>query len=295
MKREDLLESLQYIDDDLLEQSDKAIKKKTKIIDYKAWASVVAVLIVAVGAVIGIKNNFMITSGKDGAVINSNTEQSVNATKPSDYNDKNSNSKGEDDNDSSSEGLGQNNLPSISKKDEVIDGDIDKKEPLKGEKDKEIKELNQFDKLPEDTDLDFWVTKSLEDVDLSEYTELDGLYGGKMYLGKGYEPVKMDSGMEMEPEQCVIYVATAYPDYSDEGNYITQIQITDPKVRVFGLTVADDNDTFYKKLTSLGYEIEPVGDTGKYYVAKKGDLSISYGGGKMSIKVLVTNEKGIVY
>lgn len=263
MKKEDLYNSLQYIDDDLLDRSDKAIIKKTKSFKLENLAILAASLVVISGLVIVIANS---NSGKD---------YSNNAAPPM-YD--------------SSSGISNDSVgnDTVNSAKPSIDNSKDKE--TSGSQDEAA-----FYKMPEDTDLDFWVTDDVSGFDFGEYTKLDGLMGGDMYLGKEYEPVISDGGSKSAPKKSVTYIVTAYPDYSSEGRNITGIEITDPNVRVMGLTVLDDNEKISEKLKGLGYEIEAVGDTGNRFSAKQGKLTIVYGLGKILVNVEVTNELGITF
>jgi hypothetical protein len=74
-------------------------------------------------------------------------------------------------------------------------------------------------------------------VDFSDYQEKFGLMGGREYYGSGYIPTTNENGEQIDPEHCVIYTVTSYPDYSSGKSHITRIAITDPAVELFGLTL----------------------------------------------------------
>ena len=88
-----------------------------------------------------------------------------------------------------------------------------------------------------ETNLEFWICDNVNDFDFSEYQPRFGLMGGREYYGKGYQPSVGENGEQIDPAHCVIYTVTAYPDYASASSHITRITITDPNVRIWGLTV----------------------------------------------------------
>ena len=157
------------------------------------------------------------------------------------------------------------------------------------------------DKIPEkpdDTTLEFWIAEDVSSVDLSEHYARTGVFGAKEYYGKGYSPAEILEGNEdILPKRYVIYTIGGYPDTSDDWNYITRIQITDPEVTVYGITCNTSLDEFDEIMKGLGYKIHE--ETATMHLATLGKVSFrlisSNGEGKLSISVEVTNKKGVVY
>ena len=116
-------------------------------------------------------------------------------------------------------------------------------------------------------------------------------------VGKDYKaiPAAEEGGAASRPEVYVSYIVTSYPDYSDAEKAVTGIIITDPKVTVFGHTVATPAEEFDKTLQEKGFAIEHVGE-GTSRKATKGDISVSYGDGvNIRIEAEVTNLEGIIF
>ncbi len=84
-----------------------------------------------------------------------------------------------------------------------------------------------------DTDLEFWICDNVDDFDFSGYQPRFGLMGGREYYGTGYSPGTDENGQQTDPEHCVIYTVTAYPDYSSGQSHITGITVTDPAVAIW--------------------------------------------------------------
>lgn len=151
--------------------------------------------------------------------------------------------------------------------------------------------------------LDFWICDSFMDVDLSDYQELYGSFGAHRYVNLKYkvETVTEEGGGTYQrlPEHCVVYIVSAYPDYSDYslyGPFVTGIDITDPEVSVFGITVNTSPEEFYRILTGKGfnapdeysYSESCVSSDGYYLIILEPDTMIR-------IIAPVENRDGIVF
>ncbi|MBP3386956.1 MAG: hypothetical protein J6L23_00325, partial [Clostridia bacterium] len=65
------------------------------------------------------------------------------------------------------------------------------------------------------TNLEFWIAENVDDVDFSKYQIKYGIMGGTEYYGTGYVPTVDEYGQQVDPEHCVIYTVTSYPDYAN--------------------------------------------------------------------------------
>jgi hypothetical protein len=152
--------------------------------------------------------------------------------------------------------------------------------------------------MPEDTNLEFWITQDVAETDFSDYYEIVGWFGAKQYYGSGYLPAIDEDGYEVDPEYYVKYMITAWPDYSDGGKYITSIDFNDPKVTVYGLTVDSSFEEFERIFSEMEYELSKESSEffERYTATKKGiSFSLENVNGKrsFSINAEVTNKKGI--
>lgn len=149
---------------------------------------------------------------------------------------------------------------------------------------------------PDDTTLEFWIAEDVSSVDFSTYIARTGVFGADAYFGFGYSPT-VENGEQILPQYYVSYTVGGYPDTSDDRNYITDIEITDPEVKVYGITCNSSLDEFDEVMKGLGYKIHE--ETATMHSATLGKVSFrltSYNGeGALSISVKVTNRKGIVY
>ena len=146
-----------------------------------------------------------------------------------------------------------------------------------------------------ETDLEFWIAENVDDFDFSGWEERYGIMGGREYYGSSYVPTKDENGEQIDPEECVIYTITSYPDYSDKEQHITRITITDPTVKIYGLCTTSSLEEFDALFEGMDYEIEEIGSTGLLHRAVKDKISFAYGGGKITVSVEVTNAQGIIF
>lgn len=127
-------------------------------------------------------------------------------------------------------------------------------------------------RVPEkDTNLEFWIAENVDNVDFSSYQEKFGLMGGRQYYGTGYVPLTDENGEQIDPEACVIYTVTAYPDYINKKRHVTRIAVTDPSVTVYGLTLNSSAEEVEETLKSYGF-------------IKKSEPRNTYAKGKVSIR-----------
>lgn len=159
--------------------------------------------------------------------------------------------------------------------------------------------------IPEakDTTLEFWIAENVENIDFSQYNEIYGWRGAREFYGKGYSSVKDENGNDVKPEHYVTYLITAYPDCADGGQYVTRIEITDPSVSVYGLTVNSTIEEYDAVFRKMGYAIF-VGERGTNTVftatAPRAEITFELCLGhdgrssSLTIQATVTNRDGIV-
>lgn len=155
------------------------------------------------------------------------------------------------------------------------------------------KSPNQIPKKPDDTTLEFWIAEDVSKVDFSEHYQRFDIMGGRAYYGRGYSPVGMiDGNTDIPPEHCVIYTLSGYPDASDDWNYVTRIEITDPNITVYGLTCFSSLEQFDGVMAQNGYSVEQ--NSHIFHTAKRGKVSIRLTSTaehkSLSIMVDVTNK-----
>lgn len=149
--------------------------------------------------------------------------------------------------------------------------------------------------MPEDTDLAFWLTYEVKQGDFEGYNVEPYTVGGQRYYPAKYEPVTdVAEGVGVAPEICVIYEVTSYPDYSDKTKCVTYISVTDPEVRVYGLTINSTEDEFRRVMAEKGFSVSYPAST--FMEAVRGKETVSFTPGKRIIaKVGITNRYGIKY
>ena len=149
-----------------------------------------------------------------------------------------------------------------------------------------------FPPKPEDTTLEFWICDDGSLVDWRGYDEITGWMGAQEFLGKDYHMSEQGE----RPHVRVSYILTAWPDHTDGGSYVTTIEITDPAVSVYGLTVESEPVEFERVMTSMGYKVEQVNDSLQRAVRDGFTFSLHRGDTpEFSISAEVSNREGIVY
>ena len=138
---------------------------------------------------------------------------------------------------------------------------------------------------PKDTNLEFWIAENVDNVDFSNYQEKYGLMGGREYYGTGYVPTTNENGEQIDPEECVVYTVTSYPDHISNRRHVTRIFITDPSVTVYGLTINSSADEVENVMRSHGFK--KSSGQGRTYT--KGKVSIRFSQEAIHINVKVRN------
>ena len=112
------------------------------------------------------------------------------------------------------------------------------------------------------------------------------------FLGKDYH-MSTQGG---KPNVRVSYLLTAWPDYADDGQYVTTIEITDPAVFVYGLTVESEPTEFERVMMSMGYKVELADNSIQRAVRDGFTFSICRGDTpKLVISAEVSNREEICF
>ncbi len=142
---------------------------------------------------------------------------------------------------------------------------------------------------PNNTNLEFWITQEVEVADFAGYQQRYGLFGGDEYYGIGYTPTYDGHNQQIDPEACVIYTVTAYPDYSSKNRTVTKICISDPNVYFYGLTMNSIETEIKKVMEGEGFQ----NTEGMTFT--KGKVCIWFGETQVIIHAEVTNKLGIQF
>lgn len=145
-----------------------------------------------------------------------------------------------------------------------------------------------------ETNLEFWICDNADELDFSNCKERFGIMGGREYYGSAYAPTEDENGEQTDPEKCVIYTVTSYPDYSDKAKHITRITITDPAVNVFGLTVKSTEDEIKTTMDDHGYSLTKSENS--YGLSfRKGKISFRFYDNCIQIAADVSNKSHIMF
>ena len=149
---------------------------------------------------------------------------------------------------------------------------------------------------PKDTNLEFWITERATSKDLEDKgcTYLPGWMGAEEYLDSRYT-ADTSEPMAKAPDIHVTYLLTGYPDTLDDPA-ITHIEITDPSITVYGLTMESTDNQITSRLNELATSFSYITTTEECYLSVKiQNCSFSFMREKIVIDVPVTNNSGIVY
>jgi len=142
------------------------------------------------------------------------------------------------------------------------------------------------------TNLEFWIGEKVDDSSFSGYQEKYGLFGGREYYGTGYMPTS-DGNRQVDPEHCVIYTVTSFPDYSSGKSAVTSIYITDPSVEFYGVSLNSTHKEFDKLMKKQGFKITDTGAIPR--TAKRGKYTVTFTQKYIRISVNVSNLFGIQF
>ena len=158
--------------------------------------------------------------------------------------------------------------------------------------------------MPKNTSLEFWITEDVKDQDWTGHDEIYGWMGAREFLGSGYKKNEDPTGANQHPDHYVSYVITAWPDYADGGEFVTDITVTDPDVTVYGLTIESTYEEFDAVFEPLGYELSWSDGAIETRVATKNGITFRLTRAVddnpnvvpvLRITAEVTNREGIVY
>ena len=146
-------------------------------------------------------------------------------------------------------------------------------------------------------DLEFSILQDVTDTDFSDYIcDFASLGSGGVYFGKRYN---ITPTMEMDYEEPYVeYTLNQWPDLSDERTHITNIRITDPDVRIYGLCLESAAEEWQKVLSREGYSIREDEDLRADVIADSPDgyYTIYYSADPLRIIIdaPTTNRNGII-
>lgn len=144
---------------------------------------------------------------------------------------------------------------------------------------------------PTDGDLEYWLAEKVDNVDWTGHDEISGLFGGNEYLDKRYKGVLDEYGNVVHPEYYVSYTVSSYPDYSSKTKAVTSIDITDPDITIYGLSVNSSFEEIESKMKELGF----TQNTEESFRFTRGKVIFSFLNKAIFIRVEVTNKQGISF
>jgi large subunit ribosomal protein L4 len=133
----------------------------------------------------------------------------------------------------------------------------------------------------------------LDTYKTDEMAKMFKALGCEKTVTKNYKVTTTDeNGEQRDPEYCVIYTVTSYPDYSSGKSHITRISITDPEVSVYGVTLTSSAEDIKNALTEAGFSVTEKNGGVR---GEKGRFSVSFSADSIYIHADVSNRFGIQF
>jgi hypothetical protein len=150
---------------------------------------------------------------------------------------------------------------------------------------------------PNDTNLEYWITEDVSGKSFSSYEQQYGWFGAQVFYGKGYVPVRnADREVMEEPEVYVLYTVTSYPDFSDARQCVTDIQVRDPAITFYGLSLSSSYADFDAAFRKRGFQVNEETSSKDSHTAKRGRLTVWFQQGTaFGLAATVTNRYHVVF
>ena len=146
----------------------------------------------------------------------------------------------------------------------------------------------KFLERPDNTNLEAWITEEINANVVEKFKYFPGMFGGEMYLGSKYELIRNGENEYLLPEIYVLYTYSGYPDCID-AYCLTSIEITDPEVFVYGLTINSTKEKVNEVMLANGFEEK--GDN----TYLKNNCNFTFSSNNIQIKAPSTNKHNIIY
>lgn len=142
--------------------------------------------------------------------------------------------------------------------------------------------------VPSETDLVYWIAEPWDDSKSQKLILLNPGMGIESYLGSDYDISKMS-----DDYPCVQYTFSGYPD-AKNNYHTTQIRITDPNVRVLGLTFLSSVEDIESKRQECNYKKNKKTEKLTFQIADK--VSITFNPKKsINLSAITTNKDNISF
>ncbi|MCH5171872.1 MAG: hypothetical protein J1F31_03465 [Erysipelotrichales bacterium] len=141
---------------------------------------------------------------------------------------------------------------------------------------------------PKDTNLELWITEKVSSDKLETLTLMPKIHGENIYLGSSYSPNE-DGMLNSMPSIYVAYRITNYPNTSSDNISVTYIEITDPEITFYGITLGSTFEEIENSMKKEKFKIEYT-DQG-YLNASKKNIEFSFYGTSIRITAFVNNDQ----
>lgn len=145
---------------------------------------------------------------------------------------------------------------------------------------------------PDDTNLELWITEKITSDKLENLTLVPGMFGGDVYLGSAYS-IKEDGMLSPLPQIYVAYHITGYPDTTSQDKAVTRIEITDPEITFYGITLNSETKQIETAMKNEKFDVS-YNEQG-YLNASKKSVNFVFYKNSIRITATVTNSQNVQY
>ena len=122
----------------------------------------------------------------------------------------------------------------------------------------DLKRFINYEKIerPENTNLEYWLLDTIDTDSLTKIEESTHYFTGS-FLSSKYQAKLDGNGQLVSPDEAVVYHVSKYP-YTDAdwgSQRVARIDITDPTVYVWGVTINSTREEIIAAMEQAGYEI----------------------------------------
>lgn len=146
---------------------------------------------------------------------------------------------------------------------------------------------------PKDTNLKYWLTQSVTEKELSTMELVGYGYGTDVYLDNNYNLDSYKGPFNLEEDNIyVTYMVSRYPDISSTSFAIIGIEITDPSIHFYDISLLSSKEEICNRMKNLCYEYSRTED---YYLWSNDKYKFIFQDNKINLYAKVTNKNNIIY
>ena len=133
-----------------------------------------------------------------------------------------------------------------------------------------------------ENNLEFWIGENVNGIDFSSYHHLPG-FGSDSYVNSKYEAVYDKYNYPTFPNGYVEYTVGSFPDESSLSKHIICIEIIDPNIYLYGLSINTPFDELVSVMENHSFKVT---NNLNYIRAKYDKYTFSFEKGRILISIL---------